>query len=96
MENPKYTLSAPISFNGETYSELTFREPDVGCMVDAEAAGGGEQTYMCALLAAMCDMPFDAFRKIRAGDLRRIMKATAQLVRNFDQGGEETGETSPS
>lgn len=96
MADPKIMLSKPVAFNGETFTELTFIEPDVGCLVDAEAAGEGAQTQMFALLASMCGMPFEAFRKVKASDLKRIIAATDDLVQNFDQGGEATGETSPS
>lgn len=96
MVEPKITLAKPVSFNGETFTELTFMEPDVGCLVDAEAAGEGTQTQMFALLASMCGMPFEAFRKVKASDLKRIIAETDSLVQNFDQGGEVTGETSPS
>lgn len=96
MADPKITLSKPVSFNGETFTELTFTEPDVGCLVDAEAAGEGQQTQMFALLASMCGMPFDAFRRVKASDLKRIIAATDHLVKNFNQDDETTGETSPS
>jgi len=96
MDKVEITLKVPVSFNGETFSTLTFSEPDVGCLVDAESVGEGEQTQLYAMLAGMCGMSFDAFRKIKFRDLRRIMAATDHMVKNFDQDDAATGETSPS
>lgn len=96
MDKVEITLKTPVSFNGETFSTLTFGEPDVGCLVDAEAAGDGSQTQLYAMLAAMCGMPFDAFRRVKYRDLKRIVAATDHMVKNFEQDDEETGETSPS
>lgn len=94
--DPTVTLLSPVTFNGETFSKLTLHEPDVGCMIAAEDAGDGEKAQLAGLLAAMCDMPFEAFRKVKARDLSRIMDAAAHLLKNFKEGGEETGGTSPS
>lgn len=95
MGNPKVTLSAPVIFNGETFAELTFREPEVGDLIDAEDAGGGMQKMTFALLASCCGMPFDAFRKIKARDIARIMNATSGILKNVLDSA-EAGETSLS
>lgn len=96
MDKVVITLEIPVTFNGEEFSKLAFREPDVGCMVDAESCGGGEQTYLFGLLASMCGMPFEAFRLIKYRDVKRIIASTDHMVKNFDQDGAATGETSPS
>lgn len=94
------TLSSPVTLNGETFEKLTFREPEVGDLIRAEQAvmgmEGGEQTMIAATLAAMCGMPFDAFRKIKVRDLKRIMAETRDFLGNGDLASSAAGESSQS
>ena len=94
------TLASPVELNGETFSTLTFREPDVGDLVRAEELAGpeaGQQTTICALLAAMSGMPWDAFHKIKVRDLKRIMGETKDFLDGVgDPPASDPGETSQS
>lgn len=96
MDSVKFTLTKPVNFNGETFSELTFRAPDVGCMIDAEEAGESEGARFAGLIAAMCGMPIEAFRKVSIHDFRQIGDLVKPLIGNFEKDGEASGETSPS
>ena len=94
------TLGSPVIFNGETFSDLTFREPEVGDLIRAEREAdeidGGQQAVIAATLAAMCGMPFAAFQRIKAKDLRVIMAATRDFLDGDGQPTSKAGETSPS
>lgn len=75
------TLSKPVEHNGKTYSELTFREAEVGDLM----VGGMFKDHLSqtvAVLASISDTPLPAFKKIKAKDLAAIMAATAELMGN--------------
>ena len=75
------TLSKPVEHNGKTYSELTFREAEVGDLM----VGGmfkDQLSQTIAILASISDTPLPAFKKIKARDLNAIMTATAELLGN--------------
>ncbi|CAN7613850.1 phage tail assembly protein [Rhizobium sp. LjRoot30] len=74
-----YTLSTPVEHNGVTYSELTFREATTGDLMAADHFKG-ENSKMFAILASISDVPMPAFKKIKVGDLTKIMTATASLM----------------
>lgn len=74
-------LSTPVEHNGQTYSELKFREATIGDLIMGDAVSG-ELTKTMAVLASISDLPLPAFKKIAARDLNAIMKATADLLGN--------------
>ncbi len=86
MDNITVPLQSPVDFNGEKFSELTFREPDVGDMIAAEtsaaAVGGGQQAMTAALLSSVSGVSFGAFQRIKARDLKRILEATKVYLGN--------------
>ncbi|PZR81672.1 MAG: phage tail assembly protein, partial [Stutzerimonas stutzeri] len=48
----KYTLKSPVNLSsGATLTEVTMREPEVGDMIAAEQAGGGDTAGVARLLA---------------------------------------------
>ena len=86
MDNITVPLKSPVDFNGEKFSELTFREPDVGDMIAAETAaatvGGGQQATTAALLSSISGVSFGAFQRIKARDLKSILEATKAYLGN--------------
>lgn len=86
MDNITVPLKSPVDFNGEKFSELTFREPDVGDMIAAEASaatvGGGQQATTAALLASISGVSFAAFQRVKARDLKRILEDTKSYLGN--------------
>lgn len=83
MENEtvNITLSKPVTHNDETYSALTFREPEVGDLLIAEKSEGG-MAQMVTLLASISGVPLPAFKKIKGRDLKRIIADTKDLLGN--------------
>ena len=85
MTNPAggktVTLSAPVEHNGTIYSVLTFREATVG---DLMAIGSfkDETSKTFALMAAVSDVPIQAFKKIKVSDVSRIMNEVGDLMGN--------------
>lgn len=75
------TLSAPVEHNGTTYSVLTFREATVG---DLMAVGRykDETSQGFALMAAVSDVPIQAFQKIKVSELKQIMAEVGDLMGN--------------
>lgn len=65
-------LSKPISFNGETFTELTFRRTTVG---DARRAGAyeDEPSQRVAIYASMAGVPMEAMDLMLASDFHRIV-----------------------
>ncbi|MCW4114733.1 phage tail assembly protein [Aurantimonas sp. MSK8Z-1] len=93
-ETVSVTLRRPIEINGKPCSVLTFREPEVGDVITAETVGGGQMAQTVATLALMAEVPLQAFRKITARDLNRIIAATDPLLGNDDDATD--GATAPS
>lgn len=81
MNATKVKLSHPLEHNGTTYSELAFREACVGDFMAADAAKG-EFSKMIFVLASISDVPVPAFKKMRPGDLARVMEATKDILGN--------------
>lgn len=81
IESVTIPLLKPIQHDGKTITELTFREAEVGDLIDA-AACSSEMERIATVLAAACDVPLPVFRKIKARDLKNIMKQVGNLVGN--------------
>lgn len=84
-------LSAPIEYNGKTYSELTFREAETGDLMVADKFEG-QTSKIAAMLSSMCDVPLPAFRKIKAHEFTRIMKEVSNLLGEPEEPEATTGE----
>jgi hypothetical protein len=76
-----YALSKPVEHNGKTYSELTFREAEVGDLM-ASSLFKDDLSQTIAVLASISDVPIPAFKKIKARDLQGILAATTDLLGN--------------
>lgn len=66
------TLLKPITVGDAEVSKLTFREAEAGDVIAAES-NVGPNAQALALLAAMCDTPYSAMKKLKVRDLKRIM-----------------------
>ncbi|MGY5801847.1 phage tail assembly protein [Rhizobium sp. LEGMi12c] len=77
----KLTLTKPVTHNEVTYSDLAFREATVGDYMAGDQFKG-EISQNVAVLSAISDVPLPAFKKICAGDYRRILDATKDLLGN--------------
>lgn len=82
--NITVTLSKPIEHNGESYSELSFREPELGDFIAADAING-ELGKTAAVLASMADVPFPAMKRLSMSDMNKIMDAVGHLMGNAPQ-----------
>jgi hypothetical protein len=74
-------LSAPIDVNGQAITALTFREAEVGDLIES-ARFETEMERTISVLASISSTPMGAFKKIKARDLRKIMAAAKELVGN--------------
>ncbi len=75
------TLSKPIEHNGTSYSELSFRDPELGDFIAADAIKG-ELGKTAAVLASMADIPFPAMKRLAMHDMNKIMDAVGHLMGN--------------
>lgn len=78
-------LPQPISFNGETYTKLVFREATAG---DARRADGveGEFSKMLAVLSGMAGVPLDVLDRVPMRLMNEIVEKVGALM----------GESSPA
>lgn len=82
MSDPvKVKLTKPVEHNGETYEELTFREPLVEDYMTA-CALKDPNLIPIGILAAISGVPMPAFRKITMKDLAVIMEETKNILGN--------------
>jgi hypothetical protein len=81
MDDIKIPLAKSVEHDGKTYSELTFREPDVGDLMVADTSMT-DMGRMVTLLAAISDVPLPAFKKIKGSDFKTIIAKTKGLLGN--------------
>ncbi|KKX24306.1 phage tail assembly protein [Rhizobium sp. LC145] len=74
-------LQTPIQNGDQMVSELTFREAEVGDLLDA-ANCSTEMEKIVTVMAAISGTPLPVFRKIKARDLASIMKQVGNPVGN--------------
>ncbi|MEN5300331.1 phage tail assembly protein [Ochrobactrum sp. S1502_03] len=87
MENEElvitHTLLVPVAdSNGGLIQELKFTEPDVGHMIDVEETAKGDIERTMRILAMMCGLPFDLFRKVKGRDITQIIVKTESILGN--------------
>lgn len=96
METVTITLARPLRHGEKTISELTFREPEVGDMMAADAVKG-EFSRVVAVLAQCCGLPLPVFKRISGRDMAAILEKTASLTGNefasSDAGDPDTPES---
>jgi len=93
----KVTLSRPITHDGRTWTDLDVDEPTVGAIEafeSAKAAGKSDMTAMVEMLAHDLDIPADAVRRLRSGDMTRIAGVLGPLAEGL--GGPTGGPGSPN
>lgn len=74
-----YTLQTPVTFNGTTYRELTFRKPRTGDMMVMDMVKG-EVSKTVALMATIADVPLPAFKLIELDDFTALSEVVAPLL----------------
>jgi hypothetical protein len=81
-----HTLLTPIrrsEAEGGDITTLTFHEPDVGEMITAAKAGGGDAVIeRMAQLALSCGLDLPTFKRIKSRDLTAIMALTGDWLGN--------------
>lgn len=86
MENEltiPHKLLVPINDgNGGKITDLAFTEPDVGQMIDVEETSQREVERTMRMLAMMCGLPFQVFRKIKGRDIAQIVAKTESILGN--------------
>ena len=80
-ETYTHKLRVPITINGETYKELTFREAEVDDFVAAEKFSG-DMNYTKALLAGMAEVPVPVLGKMKMREMKSLMVKVAPLMGN--------------
>ncbi|MBN8933774.1 MAG: phage tail assembly protein [Rhizobium pusense] len=81
MDEISATLAKPVEHDGKTYTDLTFREPDVGDLLMADETTS-DLARMVTLLALISDVPLPAFKKIKGSDFKAILAKTKPLLGN--------------
>lgn len=76
-----HTLKTPVSHNGVTYEELTFRKPRTGDLVLMDGFQG-EMAKTLALLASISEVPLPAFKMIELDDFQELQLKIAPLLGN--------------
>lgn len=79
--NNTVVLSRPLKVADGEVTILTFREAELGDMIAADAVVG-EMAKTSAVLASMCGVPLQAFRKITMADMNAILKKVGHLLGN--------------
>ena len=80
-ETVTVALKKPVEHAGVIYSELTFREAEIGDMLVADNFDG-EFAKNIAVLASISGVPMPAFKKIKVSDMKVIMVKVADLLGN--------------
>ena len=81
MDAISVTLAKPVELEGKTYSELTFREPEVGDLILADEVTS-DIARLVTLLALISEVPLPAFKKIKGSDFKAIVTKTKPLLGN--------------
>lgn len=74
-----HTLKKPISFNGETFTDLTFNEPTAGDACRADLVEGEMQKSL-AIMAGMADVDIAVLQKIPLREFTELAKKVAPLM----------------
>lgn len=80
MDPVKLKLKNPIDHEGETISELSFKEITLGDLIAAEAIGGGDRAQTASLIASSTGVPIPAIKKLSATDTRAVLAAAAPFL----------------
>lgn len=84
-------LSKPISFNGETWTEISVRPAILADMLAVDDVQGAAHKT-AAVYASICGMPFAAFIRLEAIDYVKIAEEAEAMSGNvFAPASEATG-----
>ena len=81
MSKVTVNLLSPIQVGDQTISELTFREAEVGDLIDV-AECSHEMERIAKMIALITNTDLAVIRKIKARDLKNIMKQVGDLMGN--------------
>ncbi len=83
QENTKVTvtLGSPLDVNGAVLSQLSFREAEVGDLVEAQKSTT-DLDRLVTMLSRCSGQPIDVIHKIKARDLKNIMKQVGDRLGN--------------
>ncbi|MNL14105.1 hypothetical protein D3C87_1350350 [compost metagenome] len=81
MDAISITLAKPVDLEGKTYTELTFREPEVGDLILADEVTS-DIARLVTLLALISEVPLPVFKKIKGSDFKAIVTKTKPLLGN--------------
>lgn len=82
MEVVEVTIKKQIKIDGKPVSNLFFREPELGDLIDAEENCGGDLAQTSYTLARMCGAEYAEFRKIGGSDIKQIIEKCSDLLGN--------------
>ena len=74
-------LASPIEYDEKIYSELTFREAELGDLCASDHFKG-EMQKTAAVLAGMADVTLPVIKRLKARDLSAIMDKVGHLMGN--------------
>ncbi|MEH6691278.1 MAG: phage tail assembly protein [Pseudorhizobium pelagicum] len=81
IESITVPLLKPVQHGDKTIKELTFREAEVGDLIDAGNARN-EIERMVMVMAAVTGVPLEVFRKMKARELSHIIKTAGNPLGN--------------
>lgn len=81
MSNITVPLLVPVQNGDRLITELTFREAEVGDLIDASNITNPMERVV-TVMAAVSGTPLAVFRKIKARDLKNLMNEVGNLVGN--------------
>lgn len=84
-------LGRPITtLSGDHKAALEFREPELGDILEGEENAKGSETRMTAfILSRMCGLSLSDFSRVKARDLKVIMRETKPWLDALSDDGEE-------
>lgn len=74
-----FTLSKPLTVNGQTYASFTFREPTAGDLAMSDRVEGDINKTL-AMMASIADVPIQVMKAVPLRDFNRLSTAVAPLL----------------
>ncbi len=84
MDNINIPLLSPITVGEQSIDSLTFREAEVGDLIEA-ADCKNEIERMAVLMASVTGVSLATIKKLKARDLKNIMSKVGSLLGNDTQ-----------
>ncbi|MBO9125448.1 MULTISPECIES: phage tail assembly protein [unclassified Rhizobium] len=86
MDNISVTLLSPVTVDEVTIDSLTFREAEVGDLIEA-ADCKNEIERMAVMMASVTGVSLPVIKKLKARDLKNIMSKVGNLLGNDTKTG---------